>query len=150
LEKIAFYPSKLYTMDLKVVKNYIMMTDLYRSVTLLVWKEAGAEQKQPKLEERAKDYNAITAYSSHFVVKPPALGMLVCDEQTNVQVSDGAAGCHSIQGVSWRDLPLSCRCRCCSMIHLPSRPVVGISSYDELICIWGTAFLSSRNVVPSQ
>lgn len=79
LVPISFYDSTFYVTSLRVLKSYVLLSDAFKSVQLLQWRE-------PDLLFKGKDYEDVVPYASHFVVDSPSLGMVVCDHRGNVQV----------------------------------------------------------------
>jgi hypothetical protein len=64
-----------------VAKNYIMLADMLHSVQFLVWREADCS-----LTQVSKDYEDCTAISTTFVGDGHKLGMLMGDDEGNVQL----------------------------------------------------------------
>eukprot|EP01034_Spumella_vulgaris_P027975 gene27975-34765_t len=81
MEQVAFHFAQFYITSISVAKNYIMLADMFHSVQFLVWREADCS-----LTEVSKDYEDCTAISTTFVGDGHKLGMLMGDDEGNVQL----------------------------------------------------------------
>lgn len=79
LTPISFYDTMFYVTGLHVLKSFVLVTDVFKSVQLLQWRE-------PNLIFKGKDYDDCVPYASAFVVDAPSLGIVICDQRGNVQV----------------------------------------------------------------
>jgi hypothetical protein len=79
IEQIAFFDHGVYAVDLHVVKNFVVVTDAYKCMQLLYW-------RQRTLELKGKDAGRGLNMSSQFVIDPPALGIVQCDDKGNLEV----------------------------------------------------------------
>lgn len=85
LRMCAFFDSETYVTSLRVVKHYVMYTDVYRSVRFLRFnKEPG--DPGGDLELLGSDRCAVTTTASEFMSNGSALGLVVTDMERNVQV----------------------------------------------------------------
>jgi len=71
----------VYAVSLQVVKNYILVGDLFKSVFLLRWLE---QTQQLLLLGRDHDDNAVMSVG--FLVDQQVLGLVVADEQQNMSI----------------------------------------------------------------
>ena len=94
LEQVAFYYATFYISSVSVMKDYIMLCDAHKSVTFLSWKEDDFA-----LIPLGKDYNDCFGLSTGFVSDGSQLGMLLGDDEGNVQLLQYAP--------KWVLLPLS-------------------------------------------
>lgn len=82
LEQVAFYYATFYIKSISIIKDsFIMITDAHKSVAFLSWKEDDFA-----LILLGKDYNDCFGLSTAFVADGPALGMMVGDDEGNVQL----------------------------------------------------------------
>jgi hypothetical protein len=81
LEQVAFYYATFYISSVSVMKDYIMLCDAHKSVTFLSWKEDDFA-----LIPLGKDYNDCFGLSTGFVSDASQLGMLLGDDEGNVQL----------------------------------------------------------------
>lgn len=72
---------QFYITSVSVLKGYILLADMFHSVQLLAWREADCS-----LTLVSKDYDACTALSTAFVNDGRKLGLLVGDDEGNVQL----------------------------------------------------------------
>lgn len=64
-----------------MLRNFLAVGDMFHSVQFLLWREADYS-----LNLVAKDHDQLTALSTAFVHDGPKLGMLVADDEGNVQM----------------------------------------------------------------
>lgn len=71
----------LYVVSLNIVKNFILLGDIHKSIYFLSWKEQGAQ-----LSLLAKDFASLDCFSTEFLIDGSTLSLVVSDEQKNVQI----------------------------------------------------------------
>lgn len=82
LNGIAFYDAPpLYVVSLNIVKNFILLGDVHKSIYFLSWKEQGAQ-----LNLLAKDFGSLDCFATEFLIDGSTLSLMVSDEQKNIQI----------------------------------------------------------------
>ncbi|KAK8965128.1 Cleavage and polyadenylation specificity factor subunit 1 [Platanthera guangdongensis] len=81
LNGVAFYDAPLYVVSLNIVKNFILLGDIHKSIYFLNWKEQGAQ-----LSLLAKDFGSLDCYATEFLIDGSTLSLVVSDDQKNVQI----------------------------------------------------------------
>ncbi|XWS48359.1 hypothetical protein CRYUN_Cryun13aG0069400 [Craigia yunnanensis] len=82
LSGIAFYDvPPLYVVSLNIVKNFILLGDVHKSIYFLSWKEQGAQ-----LSLLAKDFGSLDCFATEFLIDGSTLSLMVSDEQKNIQI----------------------------------------------------------------
>ncbi|KAF9616940.1 hypothetical protein IFM89_033010 [Coptis chinensis] len=82
LNAVAFYDAPpLHVVSLNIVKNFILVGDIHKSIYFLSWKEQGAQ-----LTLLAKDFGNLDCFSTEFLIDGSTLSLVVSDEQKNVQI----------------------------------------------------------------
>ncbi|XP_060975092.1 cleavage and polyadenylation specificity factor subunit 1 isoform X1 [Cannabis sativa] len=82
LNGIAFYDAPpLYVVSLNIVKNFILLGDVHKSIYFLNWKEQGAQ-----LSLLAKDFGSLDCYATEFLIDGSTLSLVVSDDQKNIQI----------------------------------------------------------------
>ncbi|KAJ4955489.1 hypothetical protein NE237_012272 [Protea cynaroides] len=82
LNGVAFYDAPpLYVVSLNIVKNFILLGDIHKSIYFLSWKEQGAQ-----LSLLAKDFGNLDCFTTEFLIDGTTLSLVVSDEQKNVQI----------------------------------------------------------------
>ncbi|KAL8519201.1 hypothetical protein ACS0TY_010225 [Phlomoides rotata] len=82
LNGVAFYDvPPLYVVSLNIVKNFILLGDIHKSIYFLSWKEQGSQ-----LNLLAKDFGALDCLATEFLIDGSTLSLTVSDDQKNVQV----------------------------------------------------------------
>ncbi|KAJ4835898.1 hypothetical protein Tsubulata_006157 [Turnera subulata] len=82
LNGVAFFDAPpLYVVSLNIVKNFILLGDIHKSIYFLSWKEQGAQ-----LSLLAKDFGSLDCFSTEFLIDGSTLSLVVSDEQKNVQI----------------------------------------------------------------
>ncbi|XP_024011843.1 cleavage and polyadenylation specificity factor subunit 1 isoform X2 [Eutrema salsugineum] len=80
LNGVAFFDAPpLYVVSMNVVKSFILLCDVHKSIYFLQWKE-------PQLTLLAKDFGSLDCFASEFLIDGSTLSLAVSDEQKNVQV----------------------------------------------------------------
>ncbi|KZV25371.1 Cleavage and polyadenylation specificity factor 160 isoform 1 [Dorcoceras hygrometricum] len=82
LNGVAFYDvPPLYVVSLNIVKNFILLGDIHKSIYFLSWKEQGSQ-----LNLLAKDFGSLDCLATEFLIDESKLSLTVSDEQKNVQI----------------------------------------------------------------
>ncbi|CAH9139745.1 unnamed protein product [Cuscuta epithymum] len=82
LVPIAFYDvPPLHVVSLNIVKNFILVGDIHKSIYFLSWKEQGSQ-----LTLLAKDFGSLDCLSTEFLIDGSTLSLAVSDDQKNVQI----------------------------------------------------------------
>ncbi|PIA49934.1 hypothetical protein AQUCO_01300575v1 [Aquilegia coerulea] len=82
LNGVAFYDTPpLHVVSLNIVKNFILVGDIHKSIYFLSWKEQGSQ-----LTLLAKDFGNLDCLSTEFLIDGSTLSLVVSDEQKNVQI----------------------------------------------------------------
>ncbi|KAF5200305.1 Cleavage and polyadenylation specificity factor subunit [Thalictrum thalictroides] len=82
LNGVAFYDTPpLHVVSLNIVKNFILVGDIHKSIYFLSWKEQGSQ-----LTLLAKDFGNLDCVSTEFLIDGSTLSLVVSDEQKNVQI----------------------------------------------------------------
>ncbi|XAR71785.1 hypothetical protein NMG60_11018197 [Bertholletia excelsa] len=82
LNGVAFFDAPpLYVVSLNIVKNFILLGDIHKSIYFLSWKEQGAQ-----LSLLAKDFGSLDCFATEFLIDGSTLSLIVSDEQKNVQI----------------------------------------------------------------
>ncbi|KAJ8752855.1 hypothetical protein K2173_008590 [Erythroxylum novogranatense] len=82
LNGVAFFDAPpLYVVSLNIVKNFILLGDIHKSIYFLSWKEQGAQ-----LSLLAKDFSSLDCFATEFLIDGSTLSLVVSDEQKNIQI----------------------------------------------------------------
>ncbi|KAL3834565.1 hypothetical protein ACJIZ3_009301 [Penstemon smallii] len=82
LNGVAFYDvPPLYVVSLNIVKNFILLGDIHKSIYFLSWKEQGSQ-----LNLLAKDFGSLDCLATEFLIDGSTLSLTVSDDQKNVQI----------------------------------------------------------------
>ncbi|KAK6926348.1 Cleavage/polyadenylation specificity factor, A subunit, N-terminal [Dillenia turbinata] len=82
LNGVAFFDAPpLYVVSLNIVKNFILLGDVHKSIYFLSWKEQGAQ-----LSLLAKDFGSLDCFATEFLIDGSTLSLTVSDEQKNIQI----------------------------------------------------------------
>ncbi|KAL1319206.1 hypothetical protein HN51_071507 [Arachis hypogaea] len=82
LNGIAFFDAPpLHVVSLNIVKNFILIGDIHKSIYFLSWKEQGAQ-----LSLLAKDFGNLDCFATEFLIDGSTLSLMVSDDQKNIQV----------------------------------------------------------------
>ncbi|KAJ4910014.1 Cleavage and polyadenylation specificity factor subunit 1 [Raphanus sativus] len=81
LTGVAFFDPPLYVVTMNVVKNFILLGDVHKSVYFLSWKEQGSQ-----LSLLAKDFGSLDCMASEFLIDGSTLSLAVSDQQKNLQI----------------------------------------------------------------
>ena len=81
LNGVAFLDVNIYVTGISAIKNFILISDVYRSTWFVAFQE-----DPPKLELLGKDLYPVHVVGSEFLVGETDLGMLISDDNGNLQV----------------------------------------------------------------
>ncbi|KAG6410854.1 hypothetical protein SASPL_128925 [Salvia splendens] len=82
LNGVAFHDvPPLYVVSLNIVKNFILLGDIHKSIYFLSWKEQGSQ-----LNLLAKDFGSLDCLATEFLIDGSTLSLTVSDDQKNVQI----------------------------------------------------------------
>lgn len=82
LTPVAFFDvPPLHVVSLNIVKNFILLGDIHKSIYFLSWKEQGCQ-----LSLLAKDYASLDCFATEFLIDGSTLSLMVSDDQKNVQI----------------------------------------------------------------
>ncbi|KAJ0713950.1 putative cleavage/polyadenylation specificity factor, A subunit [Helianthus annuus] len=82
LNGVAFFDAPpLYVVSLNIVKNFILIGDIHKSIYFLSWKENGSQ-----LTLLAKDFGSLDCFATEFLIDGSTLSLMVSDDQKNVQI----------------------------------------------------------------
>eukprot|EP00897_Mesotaenium_endlicherianum_P010246 jgi/Mesen1/924/ME000117S00085 len=81
LNPIAFFDCPLYVVTLSVVKNYILVGDVHKSLYFVQWREEGAQ-----LIMLAKDFAPMDTLATDFLIDGSMLSLLACDASGNLRI----------------------------------------------------------------
>ncbi|KAL2578018.1 hypothetical protein AAZV13_16G173000 [Glycine max] len=81
LNGIAFFDAPpLHVVSLNIVKNFILIGDIHKSIYFLSWKEQGAQ-----LSLLAKDFGSLDCFATEFLIDGSTLSLMVSDDNRNIQ-----------------------------------------------------------------
>ncbi|XP_038685535.1 cleavage and polyadenylation specificity factor subunit 1 isoform X2 [Tripterygium wilfordii] len=82
LNGVAFYDvPPLHVVSLNIVKNFILLGDIHKSIYFLSWKEQGSQ-----LTLLAKDFGSLDCFATEFLIDGSTLSLMVSDCEKNVQI----------------------------------------------------------------
>ncbi|XP_015877866.3 cleavage and polyadenylation specificity factor subunit 1 isoform X1 [Ziziphus jujuba] len=82
LNAVAFFDvPPLYVVSLNIVKNFILLGDIHKSIYFLSWKEQGAQ-----LSLLAKDFGSLDCFATEFLIDGSTLSLVVSDNRKNIQI----------------------------------------------------------------
>ena len=81
LNGVAFLDVNIYVTSISAIKNFILISDVYRSTWFVAFQE-----DPPKLELLGKDLYPVHVVGSEFLVGDNSLGMLISDDICNLHV----------------------------------------------------------------
>lgn len=81
LNGLAFYDAPLHVVSLNIVKNFILLGDIHKSIYFLNWKEQGHQ-----LSLLAKDFGSLDCYATEFLIDGSTLSLVVSDDRKNIQI----------------------------------------------------------------
>ena len=80
LEQVAFYYAQIYITSVSIVKNYIILADMYHSIQLLYWRA-----EDYSLNFVSKDYDRSVVPASGFIIDGNKLAIVAADDESNIQ-----------------------------------------------------------------
>ncbi|KAL6501453.1 hypothetical protein OROGR_026586 [Orobanche gracilis] len=103
LNGVAFYDvPPLYVVSINIVKNFILLGDIHKSIYFLSWKEQGSQ-----LNLLAKDFGSLDCLATEFLIYGSTLSLSVSDEQKNFQRAEFHVGAHITKYLRLQLLPTS-------------------------------------------
>ncbi|CAA6656270.1 unnamed protein product [Spirodela intermedia] len=82
LNGVAFYDAPpLHAVSMNIVKNFVLLGDIHKSIYFLSWKEQGAQ-----LSLLAKDFGSLNCCATEFLIDGSTLSLVVSDDQKNIQI----------------------------------------------------------------
>jgi hypothetical protein len=81
LEQVAFYYAQIYITSVSVVKNYIILADMFHSIQLLYWRA-----EDYSLNFVSKDYDRSVVPASSFIIDGNKLAIVAADDESNIQL----------------------------------------------------------------
>lgn len=82
LNGVAFFDAPpLYVVSLNIVKNFILLGDIHKSIYFLSRKEHGSQ-----LNLLAKDFSSLDCLATEFLIDGSTLSLVASDEQKNIQI----------------------------------------------------------------
>ncbi|WJX66694.1 hypothetical protein P8452_51226 [Trifolium repens] len=82
LNGVAFFDvPPLHVVSLNIVKNFILIGDIHKSIYFLSWKEQGSQ-----LSLLAKDFGSLDCFATEFLIDGSTLSLMVSDDQKNIQI----------------------------------------------------------------
>ena len=81
LEQVAFYYAQIYITSVSIVKNYIILADMFHSIQLLYWRA-----EDYSLNFVSKDYDRSVVPASGFVIDGNKLAIVAADDESNIQL----------------------------------------------------------------
>ncbi|GLT75789.1 hypothetical protein SLA2020_474860 [Shorea laevis] len=83
LNGIAFFDAPpLYVVSLNIVKNFILLGDIHKSIYFLSWKEQGSQ-----LSLLAKDFGSLDCFATEFLIDGSTLSLMVSDDQKTFRLA---------------------------------------------------------------
>ncbi|XP_049849753.1 uncharacterized protein LOC126320362 [Schistocerca gregaria] len=79
LYPIAFFDVQLSTVDISVIKNYILLGDIHRSIRLLRWMDP-----LKNLQLLAKDYDKFNVLGTTMILQQEKLSLVASDDRGNI------------------------------------------------------------------
>lgn len=77
----AFYDAEIYIISIRVLKNYLILSDAYKSVLMLVWKPWSRQMLL-----LGKDYNPARSTDAEFLVHGDTMRTVAADMKGNLQM----------------------------------------------------------------
>ncbi|CAM8965118.1 unnamed protein product [Rhodiola kirilowii] len=71
----------LYVVSMNIVKNFILIGDVHKSIYFLSWKEQGAQ-----LTLLSKDFGSLDCFATEFLIDGSTLSLVVSDDKKNIQI----------------------------------------------------------------
>lgn len=80
LTQVGFFHAHMHVLDVKIFKNFFLLSDAYDSLYFLVWRES-----DKSLTLLAKDYEPTTIYCAGMLSRGSSIAFVCHDERENVQ-----------------------------------------------------------------
>ncbi|VEU41818.1 unnamed protein product [Pseudo-nitzschia multistriata] len=93
LTQVGFFRATMQVLDIKLFKNFIVLSDAYDSLYFLVWRES-----DKSLTMLAKDYDPIPVYCSGIISRGGSLDFVCHDDRQNLQFFQYAPGDPAARG----------------------------------------------------
>ena len=87
LTQVGFFRATMQILDIKLFKNFFLLSDAYDSLYFLVWRES-----DKSLTLLAKDYDPIPVYAAGIMSRGAAMTFLCHDDRQNLQFFQYAPG----------------------------------------------------------
>jgi hypothetical protein len=93
LTQVGFFRATMHIFDIKLFKNFFILSDAYDSLYFLVWRES-----DKSLTLLAKDYNPIPVYSAGILSRGGSLDFVCHDDRQNLQFFQYSPGDPAARG----------------------------------------------------
>lgn len=93
LTQVGFFRATMYVLDIKLFKNFFVLSDAYDSLYFLVWRES-----DKSLTLLAKDYDPIPVYAAGLLSRGGSLDIVCHDDRQNLQFFQYAPGDAAARG----------------------------------------------------
>jgi cleavage and polyadenylation specificity factor subunit 1 len=93
LTQVGFFRATMIVLDIKLFKNFLILSDAYDSLYFLVWRES-----DKSLTLLAKDYDPIPVYCSGILSRGGSLDFVCHDDRQNLQFFQYAPGDPAARG----------------------------------------------------
>ena len=93
LTQVGFFRATMHVQDIKLFKNFIVLSDAYDSLHFLVWRES-----DKSLTLLAKDYDPIAVYATGLLSRGGTLDLVCHDDRQNLQFFQYAPGDAAARG----------------------------------------------------
>jgi cleavage and polyadenylation specificity factor subunit 1 len=93
LTQVGFFRATMQVLDIKLFKNFLVLSDAYDSLYFLVWRES-----DKSLTMLAKDYDPIPVYAAGLLSRGGSLDLVCHDDRQNLQFFQYAPGDAAARG----------------------------------------------------
>ena len=93
LTQVGFFRATMHVLDIKLFKNFFVLSDAYDSLYFLVWRES-----DKSLTLLAKDYDPIPVYATGLLSRGGSLDLVCHDDRQNLQFFQYAPGDAAARG----------------------------------------------------
>jgi cleavage and polyadenylation specificity factor subunit 1 len=93
LTQVGFFRATMHVLDIKLFKNFFVLSDAYDSLYFLVWRES-----DKSLTLLAKDYDQIPVYAAGLLSRGGSLDLVCHDDRQNLQFFQYAPGDAAARG----------------------------------------------------
>ena len=80
LTQVGFFRATMHILEIRHVKNFMVLSDAYDSLYFLVWRES-----DKSLTLLAKDYDPISVYAAGVLTRGAAMSLVCHDDRQNLQ-----------------------------------------------------------------